>query len=60
MRTELGRVCAACGSALLGAALALGVGAARVGLSKPFELDKDTIALCHLADVASLIAMARE
>ena len=53
MRTKVVAAWAACGSAVLGAALASAAGAARVDLSKPFEVDKETIALYHLDDVAS-------
>ena len=53
MRTKVVGVWAACGFAVLGAAWASGAGAARVDLSKPFEVDKETIALYHLDDVAS-------
>jgi len=52
MRVKVLRVRAACGLLALGAAWASGAGTARVDLSKPFEVDKDTIALYHLDDVA--------
>ena len=51
MRTKVVVVWAACVFAVLGAARASG--AALVDLSKPFKVDKDTIALYHLDDVAS-------
>ncbi|MBL7223818.1 MAG: hypothetical protein ISS72_08195 [Candidatus Brocadiae bacterium] len=53
MQAKVLRVWAACGFLVLGAAWASGAGTARVDLSKPFEVDKDTIALYHLDDVAS-------
>jgi hypothetical protein len=53
MRTKIVVLWAACGLAVLGAACALAAGPAAVDLSKPFEVDKDTIALYHLDDVAS-------
>jgi len=53
MHVEILRFWAACGLLALGAAWALGAGTARVDLSKPFEVDGNTIALYHLDDVAS-------
>ncbi len=51
MRTTIAAVWAACVLAVLAAAGARGADV--VDLSKPFEADKDTIALYHLDDVAS-------
>ena len=53
MHAKVLRVWAACGLLALGAARASGAGTVRVDLSKPFEVDKDTITLYHLDDVAS-------
>lgn len=53
MRAKVLVLWAACGFAALGAARASEAETARVDLSKPFEVDKDTIALYHLDDVAS-------
>jgi hypothetical protein len=53
MRAKVLVVWAACGFAALGAARASEAETALVDLGKPFEVDKDTIALYHLDDVAS-------
>ena len=53
MQAKVLRVWAVCGLLVLGASRALGAATARVDLSKPFEVDRDTIALYHLDDVAS-------
>ncbi len=52
MRTKIVVLWAACGFVVLAAAGALAA-TAPVDLSRPFDVDKDTIALYHLDDVAS-------
>ena len=52
MRTKL-IMPVVCGFATLVVATALSAAAPAVNLTKPFEIDKDTIALYHLDDVAS-------
>jgi len=51
MRAKAVGIRAACGFVVLGAAWAFGAGTARVDLSKPFDQDKETIALYHLDDL---------